>query len=208
MKLTSQIVPDQVCLIVFEDFLIEVGAWSEVSVQLLEDYISVFLSENETFHFYSERNTGDLQSLSQTRWRKMHPINFMLLSWFAIPNSLISLFFTVKRNIVVHWQGDGILSFPRSLRERNQSLRDHRWALFSAHHNSYEKKKSCSLPQGIFVDFLVASSIFPTGSDWQPQHPMANCVHSNKNRFHFQHRWNDALRHQLHPDRWFILRQI
>ena len=55
MKLTSQIVLGKVSSIIFEDFLIDVGAWREVSVQVLVGNNNVFLSGNETFHFYSER---------------------------------------------------------------------------------------------------------------------------------------------------------
>ena len=149
LKLTSQIVLVQVSSIIFEDLLIDVGAWREVSVQVLVGNNNVFLSGNETFCFYSERSREDLHALSQTRRRKIHPVNFMFLLGFAIPNSVMSLFSTINRNIVVHWQEEGIWSFLRSFRERNQSLRDHRWEPFSGQHHSFEKKKSCSWPKGI-----------------------------------------------------------
>ena len=62
-----------------------------------DDYNSVFVSENETFPFYSERYWGDLHALSQTLRRKIHPVNFMFRLGFAKPKSFISLFSHSKR---------------------------------------------------------------------------------------------------------------
>ena len=103
-------------------------------------------------------------------------------------------FSTIKRNTLVHWH----------FRERNQSLRDHRWEPFSTQYNPREKKKSRPLPQGILLFFELnhrcsQQDQIDNNIQWQ---------NSNKNRFRFQHEQNDALRHQPHSDRWFILRHV
>ena len=132
------------------------GFYSTVGISFhrsSEDFTSVFLSKNETFRFYSERYREDLHTLSQILRGQIQPVSFMFRLGFAIFSSVMSLFSTMNRNIVVHWQEEGVLSFPRPFRERNRSLKDHRWQLCSALNNPHEKKKSCSLPQGILLFF-------------------------------------------------------
>ena len=86
LMLTSQSVFGKLSSIIFEDLLIDVGARSEVSVQVLVGHNNLFLSGDETFRFYSERSREDLHALSQTRRRKIQPVNFMFQLEFAIPN--------------------------------------------------------------------------------------------------------------------------
>lgn len=107
-----------------------------------EDYTSVFLSENETCDFYSERYGEDRHALSQILRRKTLPVNFMFLLGFPNPNSFISFFFYGKNSTAVHRSETSILQFPRHFRERNQSFSAHRWYLFSAQHNPSHRKSS------------------------------------------------------------------
>ena len=177
--------------IVFEDFFSDVGVWNEASIQQLE-YLFTDL-QRITMTCFCSRMGHSVFILNVVEEICMHWVQHCekrsilptsCFTWDSqFPTHSFRYFSTMNRNIIVHWQEEGILSFPRCFRERDQSLRCHTCELCSAQNNPHEKKKSCSLPQGILLFFELnhrcshQDQIGNNNIQWQ---------HSNKNRFRFQ----------------------
>ena len=140
----------------------------------LRDYNSVLLSGNETCDFYPERYREDLHTFSRTLRRKTPSVNFIFRCW-NLQFAILSLRY-----------------FPTIKKEQRSSLTRTKHFILSS--TSPRTKSIVEVPRvraiqcpaqllygeqklfiatRNFVDFLVASSMFPTGSDWQQQHPMA-----------------------------------
>ena len=161
MKLTSLIVLGTVSSIIFEDSLIDVGAWSEVSVQVLVGKNNVFLSAMRHSIFI----LNVIQEI-YTDWGKLDGERPLLsTSSFAvrIHNSLISLFFHNKKEHL------SSLTFPRtkSIVEGPQVR-----AIQYPVQSSWEEEKPSVATRNSVV-FRVESQMFPTGSDWQQQYATA-----------------------------------
>ena len=124
---------------------------------------------------------------------------------FATPNSFSLLFFNNRKNTIVHPPEKNMSSFLDLFENEINRWGTTGESYSVPKHSSNEKKKTCSLPQGISLIFLLhhrcpqPDQIDNNNIQWQ---------NGNKNRFCFQHEWNDALSPWSHSDRWFILRLV